>query len=951
MQIDDLIATLRDEAAGMAAELADAAGVLGDSAAADAARDEAREACVTQLSRLAETAGLLGLGGLQEACTRVLGATAALPLDDQAARAALAGKLGEWFALVLAYLADVRSADAAAALASQVAWLAGADAGEADALAAALLIEPQAAFDEAEVPARETTAAESDVSLELAPDCDTSLLDAFLQEAPLQAAELGELMQKIAARMASAEDFSQAKRIAHTFKGSANIIGIRGITKVAHHAEDLLEFLEARPGEIPAALADVLLDAAACLEQMVYALLGQEEAPGQALSVLQALLDWANRMDRGELSDLAAAPPPAVARSEPPRPTPAPPAVPAVSATPAAPAPDAGQSLRVPVQRVDDLFRLVGELSMKIGSLQARLKDSGRRARQLMAQNAAVQKRIFELEKVVDVRGVAAVRERKPGMPASFDPLELEQYNELHSVSRALMEETADARSLAAGFEDDLTDLATMAVEQDRVKRDLQYLAMSMRMAPVSMLVPRLQRNVRQTCHDTGHQARLIVEDNGTMIDGEILNRLADPLLHVLRNAVDHGIEPADERALLGKPAEGTIRLAFERRGQTIVVRCTDDGRGLDYAAIRARAVERGLLPEGRAVDEGELARIICLPGFSTRDHVSEISGRGVGLDVVRNRVLAMKGAMQIHSAGSGRGTTVELSLPASLVALHALVVRAADQSYAISSHAVESAIAPETADFVRIGDELQLAFRGRHYPVWTLAQLVGAAADKPDEAALRRLAAVLARVDDKVAAIMVDAVVDGRELIVKDLGRYLRAVPGVSGAAIMGDGTVAPALDVAELLRANLPALGAGRAAAAVAAPSARRLLVVDDSLSMRRALAELLEDAGFSVQTARDGIEAIALFERFRPEAVLTDLEMPDMNGLELTAHLRGRPDAARLPIIMITSRSQAKHRQQAERAGVDVYLTKPYSDAVLLDHVRAALKQGSHAEPAAA
>ncbi|HEX8963318.1 MAG TPA: response regulator, partial [Rhodocyclaceae bacterium] len=872
---------------------------------------------------------------------------AALPLDDDGACVAAGGWFAGWLPLVIAYLGDVRNAEAAAALAAQVA---GGD--EAAALTAALLVEPAASFDGEDAPARPTTADAADVSLALPPDCDASLLDAFLQEAPLQAAELGELMHKIAARMANRADFAQAKRIAHTFKGSSNIIGIRGITKVAHHAEDILEFLEEHPGDIPAALSETLIDAAGCLEQMVYALLGQEEPPAQPVPVLQSLLDWANRMDRGELFDAAEAPAtlPAPAAA---------PAMPAVSeaaavAVPAAGAGDAAtQSLRVPVKNVDDLFRLVGELSLKIGQMQSRLKESSRRAQQLLVQNRTIQKRIFELENLVDIRGVAAVRQRADSALAQFDPLEMEQYDELYSVSRALMEETADARTLATGFEDDLAGLGTIAVEGDRIKRDLQYLAMSMRMAPVKMLVPRLQRTVRQTCHDTGRQARLAVDDNGTMLDGEILNRLADPLLHILRNAVDHGIEPPDERALLGKPAEGTIRLSFERQGQTIIVRCADDGRGLDYAAIRARAVERGLLPEGKAASEAELSRIICLPGFSTRDRVSEISGRGVGLDVVRTAILAMKGALQIHSAGSGRGTTIELSLPASLVALHALVVRAAGQAYAISSFSVETAIAPETAEFARIGEDLQLVFRGRHYPVRTLAQLVGEASERPDEAGLRKLAAVLTRVDDQAIALMVDAIVDGRELIVKDLGRYLRAVNGVSGAAILGDGTVAPALDVAELLRASVPALADACHAAAIAADTApaRRILVADDSFSVRTTLSELLEDAGFAVKAARDGIEAISLLASFRPDVLLTDLEMPNMNGLELAAHVRGRADTAALPVIMITSRSQAKHRQQAERAGVNVYLTKPYSDTALLDHIRAALEENRHDELAAA
>lgn len=957
MQLDDLIQTLRGEVASVAMDLDAAWAVIIGPASSPEARGEALDSYATQVARVAETAELLGLAGVQMVCGQVLGTLGAIALEDANAREAAHGYVSGWLPLVLAYLEDVRNTDTATALTMHIA------AGpmpmvvdQVEAMLAALLAEPQAAFDhDTDIPVRPVTASPEDVSLVLPPDCDPSLLDAFLQEAPAQAAELNELTQKIAARVASATDYAQAKRIAHTFKGSANIVGVKGITKVAHHAEDILEFLESHPGDIPVALGEVMIEVAGCLEQMVYSLTGQEDPPAQALQVLQSVLDWANRMDRGELLEPVSnaalppvsAPAGAVEMTTPQESKPV--AVPEAAAVPGGET----QSLRISVKTVDNLFRLVGELSLKIGQFQSRLKDSNQRAQQLLIQNLAIQKRIFELENLVDIRGLAAVRGQSHEAKENFDPLEMEQYSELHSLTRALVEEVSDARALGVSLEEDLAKFSGVLVEEDRIKRDLQHLAMSTRMAPVKTFVPRLQRNVRQTCHDTGKQARLIIDGSETLLDGEILSRLADPLLHILRNAVDHGIESAEDRVLLGKPAEGVIRLSFERQGQGIVVRCTDDGRGLDYAAIRARAAERGLLMEGNAATEAELARMICLPGFSTRDRVSEISGRGVGMDVVRTRILLMKGSVEILSEGSGKGTTIEMRLPSSLVALHALVVEAAGQTYAISSYGVETAIAPQTAEFTRVGAELQLRFRGRHYPIWTLTQLIGAATESMDETALKKLSAVLVRVDDKVVAIMVDKIADSRELIFKDMGPYLRNLKGVSGASILGDGSVAPSLDIAGLLRSYSPGFSGEYTERRIEAETtqAKRVLIADDSLSMRRTLTQLIEDAGFSVKSARDGLEAIALIETFHPDILLTDLEMPNMNGLELAAHLRGRPDTASLPVIMITSRSQAKHRQQAEHSGVNVYLTKPYSDSALLDHIRAAMEEQNNDIPVAA
>lgn len=952
MQLDDLIQALHSEVEIAASDLDAAWVVISGPTSTQEARTEALESYTTQVMRMIETAGMLGLNGVQAVCQHVLDTLGSTPLNDASARDSLHSYITGWIPHALAYLSDMRNPDVAAILASHISGgpLPMA-ADQAESLLAALLAKPQDTFLDAEAPMRPTTAAPEDVSLALPPDCDPSLLDAFLQEAPEQATELGGLSQKLASRQAKGEDIAQAKRIAHTFKGSANIVGIKGITRVAHHMEDIFEFLEDHPSDIPAALGNDLIDAAGCLEQMVYALLGQEDPPTQALQVLQSMLDWANRIDKGDLfvepvETGTPHPPPAAAPNA---------AEPQaqnesvqVAAAGTTPAPEGvSQSLRISVKTVDDLFRLVGELSLKIGQFQSKLRDSSQRARQLLSQNLIIQKRIFELENLVDIRGLAAIRARGAEESGNFDPLEMDQYNELHSQTRALIEEVSDARALGSSLDEDLSKFAGLLAEEDRIKRDLQYLALSTRMSPVKTLVPRLQRNVRQTCHDTGKEARLVVEGADTLIDGEILNRLADPLLHILRNAVDHGIEPAEERTFLGKPAEGTIKLSFERLGQGIIVRCSDDGRGLDYSAIRTRAIERGLIDEAKSASETELARMICLPGFSTRNQVSEISGRGVGLDVVRTRMLHMKGSVDIHSDGSGKGSVIEMRLPASLVALHALVVEAGGQMYTISSYSIETAIAPHTAEFVKTGSELQLRFRGSYYPVWTLAQLVGISTGSLDEETLKNMPAVLVRVENNVVAIMVDAVIDSRELIFKDMGPYLRSLKGVSGASVLGDGSVAPALDIGELLRTHSPGLVGENTVKHIeeVTEHEKRVLVVDDSLSMRRTLTQLVEDAGFAVKSARDGLEAITLAEKFHPDILLTDLEMPNMNGLELTAHLRGKPETASLPVIMITSRSQAKHKQQAELSGVDIYLTKPYSDSVLLGHIRTAMERHGH------
>jgi chemotaxis protein histidine kinase CheA len=468
--------------------------------------------------------------------------------------------------------------------------------------------------------------------------------------------------------------------------------------------------------------------------------------------------------------------------------------------------------------------------------------------------------------------------------------------------------------------------------QQQRLMRELAHLTSQTRMAPVETIVPRLQRNVRQTAAATRKQAQLVVVGQDILVDAEVLNQLIDPLLHILRNAVDHGLEYPDERTARGKPATGTITLTVSRRGQVVTVQVADDGRGLDLRDIRSRAVERGMLSPDAMPTDAEIARLTLLPGFSTRDMVTEISGRGVGLDVVATRLRALAGSIDIRSV-AGAGLTIELRFQASLVATHALFVRDGGQVFGIASHTVRRAV-PSVA--LKLGNDSAGDFadvEDTRYPVHELATLTGLArATAPERRNL-----VLVDTDTGPVGLLVDAVLDANELVTRPAGRYLKRIPGVAGIGLLGDGSVIPLLDVAELLRSPHEQHARAAAEARTLAHERRsRVLVVDDSLSVRRAVASLLEDQGYDVALARDGLEAVKSMDVSRPDVLLTDLEMPNMNGLELAAHVRSRAELAGLTIVMITSRSMDKHRRQALSAGVDVYLTKPYTDHELLQHV---------------
>ena len=932
MRGQDLLTALADELRSIAPELVQAYDAGSEAGASS-------HAYVTTVGRLSEAAGYVGLAGVQRLCACVLENLAHLDGSEADERVLVRPFFTDWPPLLEAHLRDAASPAPIDGLLRHFGggWVPLPLEGDA---LAALRGELEAAnsigaaLDQDEDAAPEALT-HADLALDIGHDVDAALLDAFMNDSPPQAAEVtrsitGWLSAPDKRAPAQAELLRNAKRAAHTLKGSANILGIRGVGKLAHRLEDVLEICESDGHEPAEHRAAALIAAADCLEQMVATVAGEDVPPDNTLAVIQ-MLDAAR-------DNTGVAQPIEVQVAE----TPAPASAVAQGVEAPAPRAEARAMTRVPTQLLDDLVRMVGELTIKIGEMEQELKSTAVNSRQLVDQDRAIQKRLFELENSVDIRGVAARHtlhsvSAAPSTFSQFDSLEMDQYNEVQSITRALIEETTDARDLGLGLKDELAGLAGIVHQQQRLMRELTHLTSQTRMAPVETIVPRLQRNVRQTAAATKKLAQLVIVGQEILVDVEVLNQLTDPLLHILRNAVDHGLEYPDTRASLGKPRVGTITLTVTRRGQVVTVQVADDGRGLDLRDIRSRAVERGLLAADAMPTDAEIARLTLLPGFSTRDMVSEISGRGVGLDVVATRLRALAGSIDIRSR-PGQGMTIELRFQASLVATHALFVRDGGQVFGLASHAVQRAVPAVAVTLIREGGVLFADFDAHRYPAHELSTLTGLA---PATAPERRNL-VIAESDNGPIGLLVDAILDAGELVTRPAGKYLKRIPGVAGIGVLGNGSVIPLLDIAELARSPREQSMRAAAEAHSQAHALRRsrVLVVDDSLSVRRAIGSLLEDQGYEIVLARDGIEAVKAMEVARPDVVLTDLEMPNMNGLELAAHVRSRAELAHLTVIMITSRSMDKHRRQAMSAGVNIFLNKPFSEHELLQHVAEAV-----------
>ena len=844
-------------------------------------------------------------------------------------------------------------------------------------LAAALLTLPVMAQEDAEAEALlMIDATDEDVELPT-DDVDPELLYALLADAPHQLDELEQTVTHWSAGTCSAADMQEALRSVHTLKGSGGIIGLPGIARLAHRLEDILEYAFAGllTGERPLEnLSRDVLQAVHCLQQMVGHLQGNEEAPSNAKPILQNLLDWVKLIRSGEienfeLSEHLSAEPLAEPATTTATATATATATESLAnlAQPIEAAPIVAQTsenstpakqqesavLRLGVSQLSRLLRRAGQSIVHTERLSKLLSDTEDWLSAMEISNQVMAARLRELDAMVNSQ-VVQLRDAQQTDNTNFDPLELDRYDALHGLSRFIGEAARDSAAMVQQARESTTQSVAMLRQEGYALTDQHRELLAARMVPVKTIIPRLKRTVAQTAIATQRKVALQITGEDMVVDADVLSRLAEPLLHLLRNAVDHGIELPHDRLAAGKPEQGTIYLDFQRDGEEMALRVSDDGRGLDLEAIEAKALSFGLIASAGSLSEADLQRLILQPGFSTRDFVSETSGRGVGMDIVNDRITGLKGRLEIDSS-FGLGSTFTVHVPVSSGVAHALVVQCAGEAVALPLEQVDSIVAAGLAQF-SLNDTakdagVQIEYAGQHYPAFSLAQWLDLDETSPEDILQRAQTwiVVLAKGATGTVALLVDAVLESRELILQDVGLLTRRVRGIIGGALRADGRPLFLLSVSELQRAVNAANNAlkqgSRSLNAVSTTALRkrlqvertRVLVVDDAWSVRRSMQQLLEDAGYDVATAADGFEALERLRAKVPAVVLTDLEMPNLNGLELARRMQEIPQWAGIPVVMITSRTSAKHRDEGLKAGVDVYLTKPYQDADLLAQVR--------------
>ena len=521
-----------------------------------------------------------------------------------------------------------------------------------------------------------------------------------------------------------------------------------------------------------------------------------------------------------------------------------------------------------------------------------------------------------------------------------FDPLELDRYSNIQQLSRSLAESVNDLLSIKDILSDQVRESELLLSQQRRISGDLQEGLMRTRMVQFNQLVPRLQRIVRQTSRELKKDAELKIIGQNTEVDSSILNRIVAPIEHLVRNAISHGIENSDERENVNKSKQGEIKISVNREGSEVVIVVADDGAGLDVSRIKSKALELGLI-DSIDISEQAAINLILTPGFSTAGELSQVSGRGVGMDVVASELKQLGGSLQIDTE-VGKGTKFVIRIPITLAITQSLLIKCGKGIYAVPLSSVEGVVRLSAHELKQKYAENNPSYHyaDRDYSLCHLGSLLEVCQPQLGGAD-RMFPVLLVRSGDSRMAIHVEATLGNREIVVKPLAPQLSRLPAVSGATILGDGNVILILDIQGLVRIDINAQPMLPNFKESSSENASTIMVVDDSITIRKVTTRFLERNSYKVVTAKDGVDAVQKLQDFTPALILLDIEMPRMDGYELASHVRNNTRLKNVPIIMITSRTGDKHRQRAMDIGVQEYLGKPYNESELLSHVQDVVK----------
>lgn len=710
---------------------------------------------------------------------------------------------------------------------------------------------------------------------------DTSaFLDVFLAEARERIARINQGLLTLEANPEDREAFRGVLREAHSLKAAAKMMGFPTMGTLAHRLENLLVTLEEKDRSLTRDLADLVFEVVDALSRMLDGITqGKPEADVQGL------------LERLE----AAAP----------------------SAEPAAPSPGRVEmrspemiegSIRVSLEKLDRLANLAVEIA--VSRMQA--AEARRGLREAVDLSRAGLKRWANL------------REALAQLPGG---------ERAHEAIRQA--ETWD-RDLRHAVQRAWGDLEEIRVQQERLAVELRHQILGIRMQPLAVVFETVPRAVRDLARQFGKEVDLVITGGEVELDRRIIEALGEPLLHLIRNALDHGLEAPAAREAAGKPARGRLAIRAWAKGNRVILEVEDDGPGMDPRTLRETAVRKGLLkPEAtEALSDAEALDLIFLPGFSTSRLITDVSGRGIGMEVVRKVIERLRGSVAVESA-PGHGTRVILDLPFSLAMLPVLFVRTGGVTYAIPAGAVERVVRLQPDGLQSLEGRQATRLEGETIPLVELAALLGGPSEPRGGGAAN---AVLLRSGARRVGFFVDEVLDGAEVVQKDLGGFLGNVESVAGATVLGSGEIALILDPANLIRGARGAPAVPRESPKEAAQAPGRLLLVEDSLIARDLERTILESAGYQVDVALDGIDALERLRTGIYDLIVTDIEMPRMDGFALLERIRSQERTRELPVVVVTNRERPEDKRRGMELGADAYILKSsFDQSSLLDTIR--------------
>jgi chemosensory pili system protein ChpA (sensor histidine kinase/response regulator) len=769
-------------------------------------------------------------------------------------------------------------------------------------------------------------------------EIDTQVLPLFLEESVDLMRDIGGLLRDWRLAPDNAETARTLQRALHTLKGSARMAGAMGCGELLHSMEDRVDQAIAMKS-VQATTIDGLETSYDRTAMLIEHLRNPDAARPDLDEPMVAAAGIDVSVESAVVESPVAEAPPVEGQG-------------AATAGPlAAPAhaavfvPAAQVHLRVRADLVDQLVNEAGEVAIARGRIEGELLALKVSLLDLTENVIRLRNQLREVEiqaesQMQSQQALATERSQE------FDPLEFDRFTRFQEVTRMMAESVNDVATVQQNLLRNLDHANAAVAAQARLSRELSQRMMGVRMVPFESLAERLHRVVRQAAKDSGKRANLDIRHGQTELDRSVLDKMAGPLEHLLRNSVGHGLEDSATRTAAGKEAIGQITVSLAQEGNEIVVAIADDGAGLNFERIRRHAIERGLIDANTETDEAILTQLIFQPGFSTAEELTALSGRGVGMDVVKSETTSLGGRIEV-TTGAGRGTTFRIYLPLTLAVAQAVLVTSGNRTYAIPSSMIEQATEHKPDSAVQVRNAGTTEWLGNRYPYHYLPCLLGDAGATPPPA--RRHWILLVKGGAERVALEVDSLTGNQEVVVKAVGPQLARVPGLAGATVLGNGEVALIINpVALATRATErssgpvqmvvatpePQTAAAPAVAAVAAAAA--VMVVDDSLTVRKISGRLLARHGYHVLTAKDGVDALEQLGEVIPDVMLLDIEMPRMDGFDLARNIRADKRLRHIPIIMITSRTAEKHRQHAAEIGVNHYLGKPYDEEELLARI---------------